>query len=63
MYDIVKDICEGVGDCVNVCPVDCIKEGDGVNTKGTIYFFIEDTCISCGACLAVCPIEGAILPD
>ena len=63
MYEIKKDICEAVADCVNVCPTDSIKKGEGTNAKGTEFYFIEDTCISCGACLAVCPIEGAIIPD
>jgi hypothetical protein len=33
-YEILKDICEGESSCVDVCPVDCIKKGDGENTKG-----------------------------
>lgn len=63
-YIIHKDICEGVADCVPVCPVDCIHPGEGTNTKGTTYFYIDEpVCISCGACLAACPIDLAIDPD
>lgn len=41
--------------CVDVCPVDCIYEGDRKN-------YINPTeCIDCGACELVCP-EVAIFP-
>src|ERR1700733_8387581 len=61
-YTIVSDICEGVGDCVPVCPVECIHWADGkTNAKGTKYPWIDDaTCIDCGACFSACPVEGAI---
>jgi NAD-dependent dihydropyrimidine dehydrogenase PreA subunit len=51
-YEIVKDICEGESSCVDVCPVDCIKKGDGENTKGTgWYLIVAEDCVSCNACL------------
>jgi len=64
-YTIVADVCEGIGDCIPVCPVECIHWAEGkTNTKGTKYTYIDDaTCIDCGACLSVCPIEGAILDE
>jgi NAD-dependent dihydropyrimidine dehydrogenase PreA subunit len=64
-YTIVADVCEGIGDCIPVCPVECIHWVEGkVNTKSTKYTYIDDsTCIDCGACLSVCPIEGAILDE
>jgi ferredoxin len=43
---------EKATDCVDVCPVDCIAEGDD-------QFFIDpDICIDCGACEAVCPVQA-----
>lgn len=43
---------EKAGECVEVCPVDCIIEGED-------QFFIDpDLCIDCGACQAVCPVEA-----
>jgi NAD-dependent dihydropyrimidine dehydrogenase PreA subunit len=65
-YTIVSDICEGVGDCIPVCPVACILWAEGkTNTKGTKYTYIttDPSCIDCGACISVCPVEGAILDE
>ncbi len=64
-FTIVSDVCEGVGDCIPACPVECISwSQDKTNAKGTKYAYIRgDECISCGACLAACPIEGAILDE
>lgn len=65
-YTIVADACEGIADCIPVCPAECIHwapEGR-TNAKGTRYTSIDDgACIDCGACLSVCPIEGAILDE
>ena len=63
-HTIVSDVCEWVADCVDACPVACIDQGDGKNSKGTDYFWINfDNCIDCGICLQVCPLEGAILAE
>ena len=62
-YTIVTHTCEGLGDCIAVCPVECIHWVEGqTNDKGTKFVYIDaSTCIDCGACLSICPIEGAIL--
>ena len=64
-YTIVSDVCEGVADCIPVCPVECIHWAQAkTNAKATKYAYIDDSrCIDCGACLAACPIEGAILDE
>ncbi|MBM5792604.1 ferredoxin family protein [Synechococcus sp. HK05] len=63
-HTIVTDICEGVADCVDACPVACINPGSGANAKGTAFYWIDfDTCIDCGICLQVCPVAGAIVPE
>lgn len=63
-HSIVTNVCEGVADCVDACPVACIHEGPGKNKKGTDWYWIDfDTCIDCGICLQVCPVEGAIVPE
>jgi NAD-dependent dihydropyrimidine dehydrogenase PreA subunit len=63
-HTILTDVCEGVADCVDACPVACIKPGSGANSKGTSFYWIEfDTCIDCGICLQVGPVKGAIVPE
>lgn len=42
--------------CVDVCPVDCIEEGEDM------FYIDPDICIDCGACETVCPVK-AIYPD
>lgn len=41
---------------MEVCPVDCIHEGEDQ------YYIDPDVCIDCGACEPVCPVE-AIFAD
>ena len=43
-------------DCVDVCPVDCFREGPN-------FLVIDpDECIDCTLCVAECPVE-AIYPE
>jgi len=58
MTYIIAEPCIGVKDqaCVDVCPVDCIYEGDDM------LYIHPDECIDCGACMPVCPVE-AIFPE
>ncbi|WP_087972490.1 indolepyruvate ferredoxin oxidoreductase subunit alpha [Oceanobacillus rekensis] len=54
MAFVILDACQGekAGECVSVCPVDCIEEG-------VKQFYIDpDICIDCGACKAVCPVSA-----
>lgn len=41
--------------CVDVCPVDCIYQGDRK------LYIQPDECIDCGACASVCPQEAIFL--
>lgn len=45
---------EKSGDCVDVCPVDCIEEGK------EMFYIDPDICIDCGACVTVCPVDAII---
>jgi NAD-dependent dihydropyrimidine dehydrogenase PreA subunit len=63
-HTIVTEVCQGVADCVEACPVACIDQGPGKNSLGTDWYRIDfSICIDCGICLQVCPVEGAILPE
>jgi len=66
MAYVIAEPCHGTkaGDCVTVCPVDCIHpRDDEADYGGAEQLFIDpDTCINCGACAAVCTVE-AIYPE
>lgn len=60
-YAINTHTCEGIADCIPVCPTECMHWSSTLNDKGTKHVYIDAAkCINCGACLSVCPIEGAI---
>jgi len=63
---VIVSPCIGVksGECVDVCPVDCIHPTKDEPDFATVdmLFINPDECIDCGACEAVCPVE-AIFPD
>lgn len=58
MTYVITEACIGVKDraCVDVCPVDCIYEGDDQ------LYIHPDECIDCGACEPECPVT-AIFPE
>lgn len=62
-YTIVSSICEGIGDCIPACPVECIHwAGDATNEKGTRFVYIDGSeCINCHACYTACPVPEAVL--
>ena len=44
-------------DCVEVCPVDCFREGEN-------FLVIDpEECIDCGACVPECPTEAIFLDE
>jgi MinD superfamily P-loop ATPase containing an inserted ferredoxin domain len=59
MSYVITSACIGekAGDCVAVCPVDCIEDG------GDQYLIDPDICISCGACEASCPVSAIYYID
>lgn len=54
MVYVIAEPCLDVKDrsCVDVCPVDCIYEGD------RRLYIHPDECIDCGACAVTCPVEA-----
>jgi ferredoxin len=63
MTYVIVEACIGVKDraCVDVCPVDCIYEGEDQ------LYIHPDECIDCGACEPECPwaaiFEEVAVPD
>lgn len=58
MTHVVTDACIQCKytDCVDVCPVDCFKEG------GNFLVIDPDECIDCAVCIPECPV-GAIYAE
>ena len=58
MVYVIAQPCVDIKDkaCLDVCPVDCIYEGER-----SLYIH-PDECIDCQACDPVCPVE-AIFPE
>ncbi|WP_339226630.1 ferredoxin family protein [Oceanobacillus sp. FSL K6-2867] len=48
---------EKAGECIEVCPVDCIEEGEAM------FYIDPNICIDCGACQTVCPAEAIYMED
>ena len=56
---VIAEPCIGVKDkgCVDVCPVDCIHEGEEM-------LYIDPTeCIDCGLCVPECPVDAIFFED
>lgn len=50
--------CTGCGDCVRVCPTDCLE------LLGRVVWLPRPAdCIGCAACAAVCPTDALTLPS
>ncbi len=62
MTYVITEPCIDVLDrsCVEVCPVDCIHEEEGVDRK---LYIDPDECIDCGACEPVCPVTAIFAED
>ncbi|MCE9531084.1 MAG: 4Fe-4S binding protein [Planctomycetes bacterium] len=48
--------CTGCGECVSICPVDCLA------MSGKIPWLSKpDVCVACTACVAICPTEAIVM--
>lgn len=54
MTFIITEACieEKDASCVDVCPVDCIYEGEDQ------FYIHPDECVDCNACVPVCPVDA-----
>ena len=51
--DIDARLCTLCGDCVAVCPTECLSVARGLEVV-----LVPQTCINCGVCEAVCPVDA-----
>jgi ferredoxin len=58
MAYIITRLCIRAGDCVGVCPVDCIVPGPTGDPAWPLFYIDPDACIDCGACVAECPTDA-----
>lgn len=61
MTHVITGLCNRYGNCVTVCPVDCIVPGAPVD-EWPFYYIDCATCIDCGLCVPACPYN-AIWPE
>ncbi len=54
MTYVIAEPCVDIkdGDCLLVCPVDCIYVG------GRMMYIQPDECVNCGICVSVCPVDA-----
>ena len=59
MTHVICEPCIGTKDksCVDVCPVDCIHEGDDM------LYIDPAECIDCQQCDSACPVEAIFAED
>ena len=58
MAYVITELCTRKGDCVEVCPVDCIVPGPRVDANWPLFYIDPDACIDCAACQSECPFEA-----
>lgn len=64
---VIAEPCIEVKDrsCMDVCPVDCIHEGQ-VEVNGVVYdqlFINPNECIDCNMCVGECPVDAIFVGD
>ena len=59
MAYVIVEPCIDVKDrsCADVCPVDCIYEGE------TMSYIHPEECIGCGVCECACPVTAIFSED
>jgi 2-oxoglutarate ferredoxin oxidoreductase subunit delta len=51
--DIDSRLCTVCGDCVAVCPTECLSIARGIEVV-----LVPQSCINCGICAVVCPVQA-----
>ena len=64
--ELNREMCNGCGICVDVCPKEAMSETPAVVEKSTlvkkpIIKIDNKVCIFCGECAAVCPLNAIVM--
>ena len=51
------ELCTGCGECIEICPMDAIKDEDSV------FVVMVERCIGCGLCVDRCPVEAISMDE
>ncbi len=62
MSHVITSLCLRDNGCLDVCPVECIREGTPAE-KWPTYYIDPATCIDCGACIPECPYAAIFHQD
>lgn len=54
---IDAEMCTGCGDCIEICPMEAIKDEDGISQV------MVERCIGCGLCASRCPVEAISMQE
>jgi len=49
---VIVDLCTMCGSCAEICPTECISEGEDQ------YYINPEECIDCGTCVDACPTDA-----
>ena len=52
MPNILEEICDGCGMCIDAC------SNDAITIENNKAFIINDLCLGCGVCVSMCPNAG-----
>ena len=64
MTHVITSLCTRQGDCVDVCPTECIVPGaKGDSEWGGRFYIDPEECIDCGACAPDCPVDAIFADD
>lgn len=51
MVEVNKNVCDGCGTCVSICPHMAIL----MPIEGIV---ITESCVDCGSCVSICPVAA-----
>jgi NAD-dependent dihydropyrimidine dehydrogenase PreA subunit len=65
MYFVTIDLelCEGCGDCAEICPYELLEVRDVDGRKRAVYVGDPEDCLGCESCLSACGNVGITIEE